>query len=345
MIEIAVHHLNELPELDEYVSESPTSLIYGTSHFIGLISKHLDATAYWIIARNQQGIRAVLPAVYRDGPAGGVLNSLPYYGSNGGIIQVEVDEVAKAKVIEHFYRFAEDLGCVSATIITNPLLQDSGFYEEHTKFDLRDQRIGQFTPLSSVKHPDDLMSIFDDPRPRNIRRAIKEGVRVASDHSQESLNFLYETHFANITAIGGLPKERSFFDDLLEILPKNTWTIYTAYLDEARIAALLVMYFNNTVEYFTPAVVESFRSVQPLSLIIYKAMQDFMGMGYSNWNWGGTWLSQTGVYDFKKRWGTKDLPYYYYTRLFNRQILKSSKEELSRNYKGFFVLPYSSLEG
>jgi len=72
-------------------------------------------------------------------------------------------------------------------------------------------------------------------------------------------------------------------------------------------------------------------------------MQDAANKRCKNWNWGGTWLSQTGVYDFKKKWGTSDYPYYYYTKLFNERVRFSSKGALLKDYPGFFVLPFSEL--
>ena len=73
-------------------------------------------------------------------------------------------------------------------------------------------------------------------------------------------------------------------------------------------------------------------------------MQDAIVKGYKNWNWGGTWLSQGGVYDFKKKWGTTDYPYFYYTRIFNQSLRKATREELLSHYEGFFVLPFSQVE-
>lgn len=33
---------------------------------------------------------------------------------------------------------------------------------------------------------------------------------------------------------------------------------------------------------------------------------------------GGIWLTQGGVYDFKKKWGTIDKNYFYYTTIFDK---------------------------
>ena len=61
------------------------------------------------------------------------------------------------------------------------------------------------------------------------------------------------------------------------------------------------------------------------------------------WNWGGTWVTQSGVRRFKGRWGTTEKIYKYFTRIQNKAIYDSSPEILSSNYPDFFVLPYNKL--
>ena len=157
-----------------------------------------------------------------------------------------------------------------------------------------------------------MIKIFDDPRPRNIRRALKEGVQVSSGNEKVSVEFLYKIHVENMQAIGGLSKSWDFFEKLLSDMPRDLWSVYVGAKDDQPIAALLVFYFNGTVEYFTPVIMSEHRKTQALALVIFEAMKDAVSKkGCKNWNWGGTWLSQGGVYDFKKRWGTSDYPYYY----------------------------------
>jgi lipid II:glycine glycyltransferase (peptidoglycan interpeptide bridge formation enzyme) len=120
--------------------------------------------------------------------------------------------------------------------------------------------------------------------------------------------------------------------------------VYVGYVDNRPVAALLLFYFNKTVEYFTPVVREEFRSLQPTSLIIYEAMKDAIRDSYDKWNWGGTWLSQGSVYDFKKRWGAAEKRYYYYTRVYNKEIIGTDKETLIKSYPNFFLLPFNQLQ-
>lgn len=332
-------------EINDYVSACPNSLIYSCPSFMDLISDHLEACPGWILAKNETGISGALPFLQsKPGDLGTVFNSLPYYGSNGGVLQGVQDDQVKRLLIEGYFDYAKSQNACSATVITNPLIMDHEIYESTIEGFIRDERIGQITHLP--ENPDDeLIKIFDDPRPRNIRRALKEGVQVSSGNEKVSVEFLYKVHVENMQAIGGLSKSWDFFEKLLSVMPRDLWSVYIGSRNDQSIAALLVFYFNGTAEYFTPVIISEHRNTQALALVIYEAMKDAVSRkGCKNWNWGGTWLSQGGVYDFKKRWGTNDYPYYYYTKLFNEGVRSSSKEALLKDYPGFFVLPFSELK-
>ena len=332
-------------EINNYISSCPNSLIYTCSDFMDLISSHLRAIPYWVVASDNSEILGVLPFLQsRVGQFGTVLNSLAYYGSNGGVLQKNADEFITKKLIEEFFNYAKKINACSATIITNPLLQDHLIYESSIKDFIRDERIGQITHLP--ENPEsELLKLFEDPRPRNIRRAVKEGIQVTSGNKKVSVEFLYKVHVENMQAIGGLSKSWDFFEKLLTDIPSDMWSIYIGSKEGEPVSALLLFYFNGTVEYFTPVIKSEYRNTQALALVIYEAMKDAVSRkGCKNWNWGGTWLSQGGVYDFKKKWGTTDYPYYYYTKLFNEEVKSSSKDNLLKDYLGFFVLPFSELE-
>jgi len=332
-------------ELKDYVLSNPRSLLYSSPDYLRLISEHLNAEAGWLVARNASEIQGVLPFAKRNGPLGPVFNSFAYYGSNGAVVQREVDEEAKTALILAFYADANESGACSATIINNPLEQDGEFYAANAPHDYLDERIGQITHFPESKEGDDLFAMFSNPRPRNIRKAIKEGIEVYASNDESSLEFLYKVHCENMQSIGGLEKSWDFFAKVKTHMPEDTWSVHVATLQNQPIAALLLFYFNQTVEYFTPVILAEHRGIQALALVIFEAMKDAMLRGYPHWNWGGTWLSQGGVYDFKKRWGTTEYPYYYYTKVFNQDILSQPKASLVNDYLGFYVVPFHALKG
>lgn len=121
------------------------------------------------------------------------------------------------------------------------------------------------------------------------------------------------------------------------------YNIYIAKLNGEKIGALLLFYYNETVEYFTPAAVSEYRNVQALPLIVYQAMCEANQKGFKWWNWGGTWLTQDGVYKFKNKFGAVDKEYKYFIKVNNQDIYNSTKEELLSEYENFYTIPFDRL--
>lgn len=308
-----------------YVLRSPASLFYANPRFVALVARQLDARASWLTARRGERLVGLLPFLTKPGPLGDVRNSLAYYGSNGGVIQAEPDQEAWLALVRAFYAAS----ACSATLIANPLQGDDEFYERHSGYTDRDERISQISHLPTMQ--------LQDPRPRNLRHARRLGVEV---QETRALDFLVEWHEENLRALGGKPKSRSFFQAVQAELEPGDWRVFEGRWEGRPVAALLVFYFNRTVEYYTPVLIPEHRSTQALSLVIWEAMQEALSRGYEYWNWGGTWLSQRGVYDFKRKWGAREARYGYYTKVSDDTVRNRPREYLLSHYPGFFVVPF-----
>jgi lipid II:glycine glycyltransferase (peptidoglycan interpeptide bridge formation enzyme) len=176
-----------------------------------------------------------------------------------------------------------------------------------------------------------------------VRKGEKLGVEVIVEN--DAMTFLMTVHEENMREIGGLAKPQRFFKALPQYFRSGQdYRLYVARLEGEPVAAVLVFFYNRTVEYYTPVVRKEYRNSQALSVAIFRAMCDAAGQGYAWWNWGGTWLSQDGVYRFKSRWGTQNLPYRYFTSVHNPAILKAGHAELLAAYPSFFTVPFSALK-
>jgi len=336
-----------------FLKSSSQNLLYASYNYKKLIEHHLACTSNYLLAFDEENkIRGALPImIKKNSQYGHIANSLPYYGSNGGIIVDETLSIDKKNAIRNALikqvdEFIEAEECVASTLVTSPFDSETReWLETHYPYDFQDSRVGQITPLPSIQEGFEelLMKSFQNPRPRNIRKAIKSDIQIHFSHHKEDIDFLFDVHKDNIESIGGLAKKKDFFESILDICDEQDFRIYIATKDGVRIAGLLLFYFNKTVEYFTPATVSEFRNLQPSSLLIFEAMKDAIQNNYQYWNWGGTWQSQTGVYDFKKKWGAMDYPYYYYTRIFDKKILNLNKNTLLNEYPNFFVVPFDKL--
>lgn len=353
-IEIKILNGEIEEEYSRFVRSIDHSLVYYSLPYRKFLRDILvDSVDLYFVAYRGDDILGVLPSFLKLNKVhGNILNSLPFFGSNGGVL-VDQDNLyhreVQKNILKRFYEYAADNSAVSCTIISNPFDTSVTLYQKNTSFTFRDERVGQFTPLPmEFRNRDDLksqlMSQFHSKTRNAIRKAQKSNIVVRDTFSYGRLKRLYELHQENMKAIGGMIKPWSIFASIEENFIYDTeYRLYTAEKDDKAISALLVLLFNKTAEYFIPASKEEYRTFQPMSLLCFQAMEDAAINGCRWWNWGGTWLSQTGVYNFKKRWGTQDKPYYYYVTVLDSALLKSSKELLLKNYPFFYVRPFEKL--
>jgi hypothetical protein len=324
---------------DDYLLTNPSSLFYSSSKYRHFLTELLGCQDESLLAVEGNTVRGVLPLLSMLGERGTVYNSLPYYGSNGGIL---ADTPALCDgLIQAYNSITDSATTLASTIVDHPFVpQDSS----SLRYNVTDRRIGQFTNIGiQADHSEEILARIDSSARRNVNKAVREGVTVHIDHTQ--FDRLRQLHQDNIRAIGGNPKTDAFFALVpLHFNSGEDYDLYVASRDGIIISALLVFYFNRTVEYFTPAIDSDYRSIQPLSLILLTGMADASRRGFVWWNWGGTWTSQSGVYRFKAKWATSQSTYSYYTQLNDETILNWSPAEILAAYPNFFVVPFSALK-
>jgi hypothetical protein len=341
-------------EYEEFLSVDDRVLFNSSLKFRELARRITGARDHYLVAIENGRIVGTLPAfLLENGKYGNVLNSLPWYGSNPGITVdpkgPSAREIKKA-LLEGFEAMARDEKAVASTIITHPFETDLDLYQECTRSTFTDSRVGLVTPIPAYGESieSDLMASFHSKTRNLVRKAQKYGMRVYHDNSADTLRFLVDTHTRNMLEVGAPPKKENLFNEVTNLFEYGQdYRIYIAELEGAKTAALLLKYYNKTVDYFTPAIVEQYRDHQPLSLLIFAAMKDAAERGMRYWNWGGTTLpSQEGVYHFKKRWGAEECQYFYFVRIYDggEQLLSLDKETLLSEFPYFFVLPFSELK-
>jgi len=334
-IEPLTHELYD--EYNDFLLRHEESLFYYSLKFKDFLKKLLGCREDYLLATEAGKIIGILPLMYVDGRYGRIYNSLPYFGSNGGII-ADNKEASQALVAGYNSR-AGDSRVAAATIISNPLLEQdySGL-----DYDFTDTRISMLTDLRMENPGEELIPRIDAAARRNIKKALNSGVGVEIDNGQ--VGFLKRTHQESMSAIGGRAKSDAFFQLFpSHFTPGQDYNIYIAKKNGKLISALLLFYYHKTVEYYIPVTDNGYRTYQPLALIIFQAMVDACKKGYWWWNWGGTWLTQNGVYRFKKKWATMETRYTYYTKVNNQELLRLSPDMLLREYDNFFVIPFSAL--
>lgn len=338
---------------EKFLHSVKHSLLYTSIKYRNFLKRILiDSQDFYLVAYESGELVGALPTFVKyNAHYGNVLNSLPFYGSNGGLIispyATNIDEV-RCALLKALNTLVTEHNIAVSTIILNPWNANSALSGAHMRYTLQDVRIGQLTCLPTDRKNEEgvqsaLLGMFHSMRRRNIRKARKNEVRISHSDSLEAMQILAEIHQQNMEAIGGPPKPWSVFKAVREVFTYDQdYRVYWAEKNGEIIAALLLFFYNRTVEYYTPVIRELFRSYQPLSLLIYEAMQDAVRRGFLYWNWGGTGLAQDGVYHFKKRWGASDTRYYYYICEYeeSQSIRAMRPRQILEEYPYFYVIPF-----
>jgi hypothetical protein len=308
-----------------FLRDRPDALLYHSLPYRDLLLDEAGGEAEYLLALEDGAIRGVLPTMHRDG----VLNSLPYYGSHGGVVGE-----AEAALLDAWDERAAEAR--AATLVGNPF----GPERRAPRHDLTDERLNQAVPLSPGF---DVLAAAEPSAARNVRKAHRRGYVVARE--PDALEELAAVHRDNLERIGGLAKDAAFFTDVARrFAPGEEYDVYTARADGELAAALLVFWIGAAAEYYTPAVVHEHRSDQPLAAILAEAIPDAAARGKAWFNFGGTWLTQDTLRRFKRKWGARTVSYRYFTKINDRSLLRATPAALRARFGDFYVAPYSALE-
>ncbi len=312
---------------------------------------------FYLVAKSEEKIVGILPSLMKKNTKhGNVLNSLPFFGTHGGpVVLPELNErerlEVKEKLLLSFKELAEENNCVFSTIITTPFESDPDFIQKALKPNFIDPRITQMTvfPEKVADVENEIMFNTIEKRCRTaIRKAQKNDIKVEFAQDLSHLGELFEMHKVGMERKHGVYKPPRFFEILFDAFygsQNKDYKILFAWKDNEIIGSLLLLYYKNIVDYFTPCFKLEYSSLQPVALLIYEAMKDSLNNGYTIWNFGGTRKALEGVYMFKRSWGAKDYPYQLLINAYGDTsgIRNLQEEEILSEYEWFYVLPFTEL--
>lgn len=318
-------------------------LFYAQRIYIDSILKTITCLEQTLIYEENGEIKGVLPLLSKEGSLGRVYNSLPFYGSHGGVI-ANTAEIAQI-LYDHVLSPSFGGGDKALVMVSeNPFLP-IGPMINFSKDLIIEDRIIQVTPLdilSNEPNQEDLMSLFHYKTRNMVRKSLKVDFKLIE--SEDLFEPMYKLHVQNMKAIGGTVKPLSFYNSIRENYEFGfEYKLIGAEYNGELAGVLLLFYHNGVVDYHTPTINVEYRNLQPNSFLIFQSMLDAVRNGHKSWNWGGTWKTQESLYRFKNRWGANDLNYRYLVQVVNEEILKSSPSTLLKEYPFFFTVPFYML--
>lgn len=306
---------------------------------------------YLVVSRAGEP-QALVPAFRTEGGYGTVVNSLPFFGSHGGIHinpRAALEErLYLVKALEDYWR---DTG-VARVVLIEPLFKPD-LIAVLPGSRVVATRVSNLTPIHGASNHEEGSSVVRAMHPKQ-RNAYRKGVRfmnelqISRECDVSSIETIWAEHRTTSLAQFRRHKPLSFFEPFMQRAddPDNPIRVFTVRTQDGKfVAGLILFQFGASVEYFTPVVVENWRSNQVLSALIVRAMSDLADLNDARyWNWGGTWGTQDSLARFKARWGGSSTKYRYWALDTGdcRDLDAIPRDAIEGLYPYFFVRPFEA---
>jgi hypothetical protein len=330
-----------------FLANCPDALIYATPEWLSFLELVTGAPPARIIAVVQDDeLVAALPLMTMESDGLVVANALPYFGSHGDalILQCRDAERRLCCLADGLEAALAALGVAAFNVVCHPTAPKLADVAERMQWSAWDQRIGQISELSPASTVsaamDDVLRACHQKTRNLVRKGMKSGFTIRRSDGDDDWDLLAAHHRLGMEKINGRFKSREQFEALRQTFePHDMCCLYVAERGGVFAGALLLLKHREWIEYFTPVAVEEYRSEQVLSALIARAMAESAAAGFSRWNWGGTWLTQAGVYHFKQGWGARDHRYSYLGKIRNSAVEDLTPDDVRERFPFFYVKP------
>jgi len=327
--------------LDELSLTSISVLGYHYPFYRNMLQQIQVGTPLYLGLFDNDKLLAVLPGFIKSTPAGNVYSSMPFFGPNAGILCAEDEKTKYAPIIlVHLIEFLKENEFISASIYSSFFSSPS--IESNIFSPMFPLEVKKFT--SYISMPDLFISnkvLYD------IRKAEKEGVTISTNVTSEKVDKLFEIYHQNCEDFKIPEKPKACIEFLAaEAKSSENISFYFAEIDGKLIGGLIMIWSKSVASYYLPCSLNEYRSIQPNTLLIAHALNVAKEKRIKIWNWESSPDKESGVYKFKKKWGSSDGEYSIFIRnLKDTNFFKVlGKKGLSTLFKYFFVYPFDKLE-
>jgi hypothetical protein len=191
--------------------------------------------------------------------------------------------------------------------------------------------------LELAQDADETFNTFRNSTKRNIKKAIKEGIRIRISKSIDSVREFYRLNCITRKKHGLPPQPYHFFRKIFDhILSKNAGIIVLASHQENAIAASVYFHFGKKAMYKYGASDSRYQHLRANNLVMWEAIKWYCQNGYKRFCFGRTEPDNKGLLQFKSGWGTQQNVLEYYKYHINKQAFISKDKRKTRLYNTFF---------
>jgi hypothetical protein len=188
--------------------------------------------------------------------------------------------------------------------------------------------------LSLSRRPEEVFSGFGKSTRRNIREAVKKGVRVEICNTFDSVLAFERLNCITRKRHGLPPQPFRFFEEVFEhIISKNSGFVILASYKDMVIAGAVFFQFGEKAVWKYNGSIRNFFRLRGNNLILWEAIKWHCENGYKSICFGRTEPANEGLRKFKAEWGTREEKERYCKYDFEKNEFVSKSWEMAGIYR------------
>lgn len=314
MIEI----VSQIPEQEwnRFLGDTNGSILYHTHEWKIFLERTFDYSPHYLFVTDDSGqVIGLLPLFHiKSRLTGNRLCSLPFSHICGPLGESASRSALIEKAIE-----IRDLNHIDTIELRSPS-NYRGFQETHS-----------FCThiLNLYPNPTDVWKRLDKGSVRwAVTKSRKLGVTVTTSTDIEDLREFYELNCVTKRSLGVPCHPWKFFENLFSVLGNHVH-LYLAKQKDRIIAGGIMECYKDKILYGYGAADPDSLHLHPYHAFIWKSIEDACQKGYRVYDFGRTSLGNTGLIQFKKKWGAQKIELGYSNYPCSHQCALSTRDSTS----------------
>jgi FemAB-related protein (PEP-CTERM system-associated) len=302
---------------DAFAAAHPQGNVYHTLAWKAVEEEGLGHKAYCLRALDASGrVMGLLPLFLVKGLFGRRLVSVPMR-DRGGVLAS--NRQAASALVAKAIQLMRELNCKYLELRSLEEL-DPRVADEHK---LRCERYWMTTRIDLAPGVERLWKALDRNAIRwAIGKARREGVRIEIENTESGIDTFYEMFVRTRCSMGIPPFPKSLFESIWRhLIAQGKANLFIVLKDSQPINAMINMLSQDT---FIPAYAapqNRWRRYYPNEFIFWHTIEWAAENGFHYYDFGADSPRQTGLLQFKRKWGGLHQPMFYYYYLNDRNSL------------------------
>jgi FemAB-related protein (PEP-CTERM system-associated) len=280
---------------DAFVATQPDATAAHLYAWKRVIERSYHHDCPYLVAYRGSAIAGVLPLVdVRSAAFGRFLVSMPYLNAGGPLGDFGACKALTAAALElaaHRNARVMELRCTSELPLDLPYSAD---------------KIACLLELPESEQA--LWSGFPAKLRSQLRKPQKEGVTL--EFGAQQVDAFFAVFARNMRDLGSPTHSRTFFRVIAEEFREQAW-FACAYKDGVPVAAGCAIHWRDEIEMTWASSLREYNALAPNMLVYSGTMERAIAQGIRQFNFGRC-TPDTGSHRFKKQWGSRDLPLYWF---------------------------------